>query len=298
MSKLFCVDGNFYLHRAMSVVIKRKNPEFLVKNTFTMFLSLIASDAALLKATHVVVCLDAKRSFRHDIYKDYKANRTASKEEKVVILDNGKEFRTSITPGSLVKPVKELLTLAGLAYSHKKLYEADDLMASVAKCLSPQIRVVIGTRDKDLAASVTERVSLWWPIEKRLIGPNEVAKHFGVHPNQITDYLSLLGDAVDNIPGIPGCGPKTACKLLEVYGDLDTAIKDPKFRAKYRDHRSTLAMARKLVMLRPDVKYYLDDLIPQKVDPALGALIWSIPTNLKDLADSRKAMSMKGLFGK
>jgi DNA polymerase I len=294
MSKTLSVDGNYFLHRAMNVVIKRRNPQFLVKNTLTMFLNMISSDAAVLKATHILVCFDAKRSFRHDLYKGYKANRIRG-EGTTVTLDNGEEFHTDITPGSLVKPAKEVLDLAGLFYSQKKLYEADDLMASAAVSLPGKI--VIDTRDKDLAATVNERVSLYWPVEKKLIGPKEVFKHFGVHPLQITDYLSLLGDKVDNIPGIPGCGPKTACALLLKYGTLDKAIKDPMFRSKYKEHQATLAMARKLVTLRPDVKYDIVDLLPRKVNKDLGDLVWSIPTNLKDLADSRKMTSMKGLFG-
>lgn len=293
MSKAFVVDGNFYLWRAMSVVLKRKNPEKLVKNTLTMFLNMVAGDAVMHHSSHVLICFDAKRSFRNDIYSGYKANRTHG--ETTVIFADGREFRTDITPGSLVKPAKEMLDLAGLAHSQVKLREADDLMGSAA--ISLPCRIVIGTRDKDIARCVNERVSLWWPIEKRLIGPKEVLKHFGVNPIQITDYLSLLGDKVDNIPGVPGCGPKTACAILAKFGSLDDAIKDKAFRLKYHEHRTTLAMARKLVTLKPDTKYNLDDLVPQKIDRALGDLVWAIPNTLKDLAESRKMNKMKGLFG-
>lgn len=294
MSKTIVIDGNFYLHRAMSVVIKRRNPEQLVKNSLTMFLNMLAGDAAFLKATHVLVCFDSKRSFRNDLYKGYKANRVKG-EGTTVTLDSGIEFHTDITPGALVKPAKEVLDLGGIAYSQIKNLEADDLMAGAATNLPD--RVVICTRDKDLARCVNKRVSLYWPIEKKVIGQKEVVQHFGVNPVQITDYLSLLGDKVDNIPGIPGCGPKTACKILEEFGDLDTAVKNADFRKKYKDHKATLAMARKLVTLDTTTKYDLADLLPQKVKKELGDLVWSIPTSLKDLADSRKMTSMKGLFG-
>lgn len=259
-----------------------------------MFLNMVAGDAAMLHATHVLVCFDAKRSFRNDIYKGYKANRTKS-GTTTVILDNGQEFTTDITPGSLVKPAREMLALAGLYTSQKKMMEADDLMGSAAFCIPG--RIVIGTRDKDIAVCVNNRVSLWWPIEKKHVTPAVVLKHFGVNPVQITDYLSLLGDKVDNIPGVPGCGPKTACALLLKYGSLDKAVKDPVFRSKYKAHRRTLAMARKLVTLKTDVKYDIEDLVPQKIDTALKELVWAVPDTLKDLAESRKMSKMKGLFG-
>lgn len=290
----FVVDGNFYLHRAMSVVIKRRNPEQLVKNSLTMFLNMMAGDAALLRATHVLVCFDSKRSFRNDLYKGYKANRVKG-EGTTVTLDNGQEFHTDITPGALVKPAKVMLDLGGIAHTQVKNREADDMMASAATCLPG--KVVIGTRDKDLAKCVNKRVSLYWPIEKKIITTKDVIAHFGVKPEQITDYLSLLGDKIDNIPGIPGCGPVTARKILEKYGTLDVAVKDTDFRDKYKEHKGTLAMARKLVTLDTTIKYNLEDLLPQKVKKELGDHVWAIPTNLKDLADSRKMLAMKGLFG-
>lgn len=294
MSTTFVVDGNFYLWRALSVVIKRKNTAHLTKNAMTMFLNMVSADAVHHHATHFLACFDARRSFRNDIYKDYKANRVKS-GTTTVTLDNGQEFTTDITPGSLVKPAREMLGLAGLYSSQKKMREADDLLGSAA--LSLPGRIVIGTRDKDIASTVNTRVSLWWPIEKKLIGPAEVLKHFGVKPSQIADYLSLMGDKVDNIPGILGCGPKTACAILAKYGTLDNAVKDKAFREKYDKHKRTLAMARKLVALLPDVTYDLEDLVPQKIDKALGDVVWAIPDRLKDLGEFRKMNKMKGLFG-
>jgi len=288
------IDGNFYLHRALSVVIKRKNPQHLTRNALTMFLNMVSADLVKHKVSHAMVCFDAKRSFRNDLYKGYKANRIKG-EGTTVTLDNGQEFHTDITPGSLVKPAREMLGLAGLYHAQKKMREADDVMASAAVCLPG--KVIICTRDKDLARCVDTRVSLYWPVEKQIIGPKEVVKHFGVQPQQITDYLTLLGDKVDNIPGLPKCGPKTALKILETYGSLDKAIKDKEFKAKYAEHKGTLALARKLVTLDTSIKFDLEDLVPNKIDPALGDLVWSIPTALKDLADSRKMLTKKGLFG-
>jgi DNA polymerase-1 len=258
-----------------------------------MFLNMVAGDAAGLKASHVLVCFDWGRSFRHDLYKAYKANRLKG-EPKTYTTDAGTEYTTEITPGALVKPAINVCKLAGLATARHKLYEADDLLGSAAVSISG--KVILGTRDKDNAGDVNERVRQYWPQDKKLLGPKEVLAYYGVHPHQIPDYLTLLGDTVDNIPGIPGCGPKTACAILAKYGTLDAAIKDPAFRKKYAAHKSTLAMARKLVTLRRDIKFNLADLVPQKIDTDLGNLVWSIPNSLRDLADSRKAMSMKGLF--
>jgi DNA polymerase I len=296
MAKLLAVDGNFFLHRALDVCAKRKDPNHLVKNTFSMFLSMVAADAKTINATHVHVSFDAKRSFRHDIDKNYKANRVKT-GGTTIVRDDGSEFHTDVTPGSLVKPAREVLDLAGIAHDQRKAMEADDLLGSLAALAGPKLRVVLDTRDKDLARCVNEYVRLWWPIEKKYIDEAGVLKHFGVRPKQIGDYLSLLGDKVDNIPGVPGVGKDTAAKWLAEYGTLDKALKDKKIKARLSPHMDKLVMARKLVTLKTDIKFDIDEMVPKKINPDLADLVWAIPSSLKDLADSQKLLKMKGLFG-
>lgn len=295
MAKLLSVDGNYFLHRALSVVSKKRDPKFLEKNTLSMFVSFVANDAILHNATHVLVCFDAKRSFRNDIYKGYKANRIKS-GDTTIVMDDGTEFTTDITPGSLVPKAKKIMGYAGLAVAHRKGFEADDLLGSIASYGSKSMKIVLDTRDKDLAATVNEYVTLYWPTEKRHIDETAVLKHFGVRPYQIRDLLCLLGDTVDNIPGVPGVGQKTAVKWLTEHGSISKALKNEKIKKQLEKHMSVLVMARKLVTLRTDLKFDVTEMIPNKIDPQLEEHIWSIPSALKDLADSRKLLKLKGLF--
>lgn len=288
-------DGNYHINRAFSVVAARKNLNNLERNVLDMTLKLIAADSVLHKASHVLVCLDAKRSFRHDLFDGYKAHRNKGGTTEVKLFD-GSTITVDRTPGSFVKPVKEMLKLAGIATSQVKLRESDDTMASAARSLPG--RIIINTRDKDLAGEVNDRVKLWWSKEKKLIGRAEVFANWGVYPEHMRDYLCLLGDTVDNIPGVPNVGPKTAAKWLLKYGSISEMLKHEEVRSKLLPHAKTLSLAKKLVTLKADITYKLDDLVPQQINTDLKDVVWQIPQALKDLADFRKAGSMKGLFGK
>jgi DNA polymerase-1 len=126
----------------------------------------------------------------------------------------------------------------------------------------------------------------------------DVIKQFGVRPDQIAEYLALMGDKVDNIPGIPGVANKTAAKWLNTHGSITAMLKDPKIKAKLQPHKSQLVMAKKLTTLRCDLKFKLEDLIPQPLDHSLSEHVWQIPKSLKELSDARLFASKRGLFGK
>lgn len=293
--KTFVVDGNYYLHRAFSVSARTRNINFLEKNTLSLFLTQVCGDALSLKATHILVVFDSKRSWRHDLYKEYKANRNKGAQE--VTTNTGKVVTLDITAGSLVKKAKMICELAGLPVAQKKGYEGDDLLGSAA--VSVPGKVILGTRDKDCHASVTEdgRVQMYWPSEKILLDWKAVIKKFGVRPDQIAAYLALCGDSVDNIPGIPNVADKTAAKWLAAHGDLQSMLKDPKIKEKLKPHKATLVLCKKLTTLKCDIKFKVEDLVPQPLDHSLKEHVWSIPTALRDLSDARKFASKKGLFG-
>ena len=201
---------------------------------------------------HVAVAFDESlsRSFRNDIYPDYKANREPA-------------------PDALERQFawcRDIARHAGLAvYSHPR-YEADDLIASLAihaRASGRPYCVVSG--DKDLAQLVDES-STWWDFaRRRRLDAVGVFEHFGVHPHQIADFLALTGDPVDNIPGVPGVGPKTATALLAHFGDLDAIfarldeiawlkIRGAKTLAeKLRRHEAAARLARRLTGLETAV---------------------------------------------
>jgi DNA polymerase I len=190
-------------------------------------------------------------SFRNEIYPDYKANREPAPEELK------RQFGWC----------KDLVRHAGLPVYADNRFEADDLIASLAAHCREQARpVCIVSGDKDLAQLVGNQ-DHWWDFARRQrLDAAGVHKHFGVHPHQIADYLALTGDAVDNIPGVPGIGPKTAAALLAHFGDLDSLfsrldeiawlkIRGAKsLAAKLREHEPAARLARQLTGLTQDIE--------------------------------------------
>lgn len=299
MAKVGVIDGNYFLHFSFSRAGKHRNIEHIEKNTLTGFLASICNVALQHKCSHLIVCFDGPENFRKSIYKKYKANRHKNdKDGTTFTKPDGTEITTKVTVGTLVKPAKQLLKVAGITYSHKKSYESDDLMACVAKSLGDEHRIVIFTRDKDLHATITDNVSVFWPQEKKLMRKAEVIEYFGVKPTQIRDFLALVGDAVDNVPGVPGWGPKTAQEYLRTYGSIKKGLQDKEGYKKLKPYLAEVALAKKLVTLRRDQTYVLEDMTIEPFDESLSELVWKVPDSLKLLGDTRKASVIKGLFGK
>jgi len=185
-------------------------------------------------------------SFRNEIYPDYKANRDPAPEEL------RRQFAWC----------KDLTRLLGLPIYFDDRYEADDLIAGLAGLnRSRGRRICVVTGDKDLAQLVCEGDHWWDFARNRRFDAAGILEHFGVHPHQIADYLALTGDAVDNIPGVPGVGPKTAAALLAHFGSLDAIyarleeiawlkIRGAKTLApKLREHEAAARLARQLTGL-------------------------------------------------
>ncbi len=214
MTKLFVVDGNWYLHRCFFTIrSSRPLEEVLPQN----FLGLVMKDACALKATHVMVAFDGPKVFRYDIFPDYKANRTESKEAIKVGKEDDDEPGRDIY--SALPATRELLDKCGVVWIQPKKYEADDVLASVSrqyrsvKVEGKRIKVVLGSQDKDgyqsLAANVTAYNSAAQPPQVIDIAMAEKSK--GVTIDQMVMYQTLIGDAIDNIPQLmkPGEAKKT-----------------------------------------------------------------------------------------
>jgi DNA polymerase-1 len=158
--------------------------------------------------------------------------------------------------------------------------------------------VEICTGDKDLNGCINERVRVWNAMTKQLLDEKAVMKRWGCKPKQMRDMLVLLGDAVDNIPGTPGFGPKTAQAFLKEYGSIKKALETKEGLRILKPHSQQLRLAKALVTLRKDLVYELDDLVIQDFDPKLTDHVWKIPESLRLLGDTRKAATIKGLFGR
>ncbi len=198
------------------------------------------------KPTHFAIVRDVNQpTFRHHLYPDYKANRGAMPEEMVLQMPM----------------LQEILAASGITLLAEPGYEADDVMASVAVAAEKDgfERVFIITKDKDMSQIVDDCIHLFH-LEKGAdgidFGPKQVLEKFGVPPSQIRDYLALMGDASDNIPGVPKVGPKTATQLLEQYGDIDNLynhleeITKKGLHDNLADNREKAFLSRELVTLQ------------------------------------------------
>src|SRR6202040_3436491 len=164
------------------------------------------------KPTHIAAVFDyASKTFRNDIYPEYKANRTEPPDELVP------QFPL----------MRDAVRAFGLIPIEQKGFEADDLIATYARvALKAGADVSIVAGDKDLMQLVRPGVMMFDPMpgNERRIGAAEVAEKFGVPPEKVPDVQALIGDTTDNVPGVPGIGVKTAAQLIGEYGDLETLL--------------------------------------------------------------------------
>ncbi|MCH2160053.1 MAG: DNA polymerase I [Oleiphilaceae bacterium] len=200
------VDGSSYLFRAYHALPPLNNskgqPTGAIKGVINM-MKRLQSDYPDSK---IIVVFDAKgKNFRHEMYEDYKANRPPMPDDL----------------RSQIQPIHDIIQAMGLPLLVIPGVEADDVIGTLAKqATDTQHDVVVSTGDKDMAQLVTPHVTLMNTMTNTYMNEEGVVEKFGVKPNQIIDYLALVGDTVDNIPGVPKCGPKTAVKWLGQYESL------------------------------------------------------------------------------
>jgi 5'-3' exonuclease len=209
------LDGHVYIFRAWATLPSMRAPDGSETGAAYGYTASLLRYLAEQRPEHVAVCLDhAQTSFRNDIEPTYKAQRG----------DPPPELEAQFA-------LCEELTLAlGVALRKAKEYEADDVIATLARRLMAQgARVRVVTSDKDLAQLVGEdgAVSLYDLVARREIAADGVRAKFGVDPAQIPDFLGLVGDAVDNLPGVPGVGPRSAAAILRVFGRVEDVPADP-----------------------------------------------------------------------
>lgn len=241
---LVLIDGSSYLFRAYhalpQLVSSKGQPTGAIKGVISMIRKLMAD----YPDSHIAVVFDAKgKTFRNEIYKEYKANRPPMPDE----------LRSQIAP------IHDIIRKMGLPLLIVDDVEADDVIGTLAQQANDKkMDVLISTGDKDMAQLVTPHVTLINTMNDALTDEDGVAEKFGVRPDQIIDYLALVGDTSDNIPGVPKCGPKTAVKWLTEYvslqGVMDNAdqIKG-KVGENLRDSLSFLPMSYDLATIRKDV---------------------------------------------
>ena len=263
---LHLIDGSGFIFRAYHALppLTRKSdglPVGAVSGFCNMLFKIIEDQKGSNAPTHLVVVFDAKgKTFRSDIYPEYKMNRPPAPEDLIP------QF-----------PLTRVATRAfGLACIEQEGFEADDIMATLAvQAREAGGHVTVVSSDKDLMQLVGNGVEMYDAMKNKRIGPEQVEEKFGVAPNRVIDVQSLAGDSVDNVPGAPGIGVKTAALLINEYGDLDSLleraseIKQPKRRETLIENADQIRTSRDLVTLKTDMEMDcdFDDFQVQAPDP-------------------------------
>lgn len=257
--ELFLIDGSGFIFRAFHALPPMNRPsDGTPVNAVMGFCNMIFKLLSDHPHARVAVIFDAARNnFRNEIYPEYKANRSETPEELV--------------------PQFPLIREATLAFGLPSLeldgYEADDLIATYARCAREKgIKAVIVSSDKDLMQLIYDgQVRMLDPMKQTYIGEEQVIEKFGVPPNKVVDIQALAGDSVDNVPGVPGIGIKTAAELILKYGDLENLlanlddIKQPKRRETLQNNIENARISKRLVVLDENVPIPvpLEDLKPE-----------------------------------
>ncbi|MBI5521016.1 MAG: DNA polymerase I [Desulfarculus sp.] len=247
---LYLLDASSYIHRAFHAIRNLSTSQGVPTGAvfgFTQMLLKVMKDA---QPQYLAVVYDAKGpTFRHHLYPAYKANRPP--------LDPALKTQMPL--------VRQLVTALNLPAVEMEGLEADDLMATLAaRAVAKGFEVVLVSGDKDLFQLVSPRVRLWDTMKEITLGPAEVKEKLGVEPGQVVDYMALTGDSTDNVPGVPGVGPKTAASLIAEHGGLDTllaqagALKKGKLRDNLLAHRDLALLSRQLVRLKSDAAIAFD----------------------------------------
>lgn len=258
---VFLIDGTSYFYRGFYAYQDLKRSDGFPTNAIFIVLRLLLRLLKEEQPKHVVFVMDGKGpTFRNEIYSEYKANRSPMPEALV----------------QQVEPMRNAVELMGIKLIVSDGVEADDCIASLADKFKKELPVVIVGSDKDLNQCLDDNVFIWDPVAKKekLMGSREFAESSEVSPEQWADFQALTGDSADNIPGIPGVGPKTALKILkdmptledvrEGYGQLPDKLKN-----KVEEHLEDIFLYRKLTRMDLDCcrNWELPELEVQPLNP-------------------------------
>ncbi len=257
--RLILIDGSSFLFRAYHAIPPLTNAEGLPTNAIYGVANMLRKLLVDYKTDYFTVVFDAKgKTFRHQLYDAYKANRPPMDDD----------LRVQIAP------LHQLIKAMGLPLIIETGVEADDVLGALAQYGEQQgFEVIISTGDKDMAQLVTENITLENSMLNTKMDIQGVIDKFGVKPEQIIDYLALMGDTSDNIPGIPKVGTKTAAKWLNKYQTLDNLIASAdeikgKVGENLRANLEQLELSKQLTTIKTDLNlnYRLDDLKCQPID--------------------------------
>jgi len=262
--RFYIVDGNGYIYRAFFALPKMNNSKGLPTNAIYGFTNMIRKLLKEEKPDYVAVAFDSKeRTFRHDSYEAYKIDRPQMPDDLQ----------------QQIPYIRRICEVLGLPALEAPGYEADDIIATMMeRCKEKNMTGVIVTSDKDLLQLVEDRAGIFTldPMKDYLVyDENAVQDKWGVKPDQIVEILSIMGDSIDNVPGVKGIGPKGALELVQKFGTVEKLlasvdqIEKKALRQKIEEGKDSLLLSKQLVLLRKDVpvETRIEDLKAARPDP-------------------------------
>ena len=245
--KIYLIDGSAYIYRAYHAVRGLSNSQGLPTNAVFGFTNMLIKLIKEKSPEYLMIFFDVKGpTFRHKMYAEYKANRPPMPEDLQVQIPH----------------IKNIVSAFNLPSMEKQGYEADDLIGSVAKKAGEKgFSVIMVTGDKDFKQLVTKDSIIWDPMKDMLIDIDAIKAEFGLGPEKMIDIMGLMGDKADNIPGVPGIGPKTAASLITTFGtleqlyeNLDTVTKK-KQKENLVNFKAQAFLSKELVTIKTDIPF-------------------------------------------
>ena len=251
-SPVYLVDGSAYFYRAYHAVAPLTTANGLPTHAAYGFTNILFRIIKEKSPEFLAVAFDAKGpNFRHEMYSDYKANRPPMPDDLAV----------------QIPYIKRIVEAHNILTMEEQGVEADDLIASAARQLvAAGHKVVVVSGDKDLLQLVGDNIIVWEPMKDVVLDSEGVKKKYNVYPDMLLDFFALMGDKSDNIPGVPGIGPKSAEKLINEFGSLENlyenldSLKKSKMKENIAAHRDDAFMSRELIDLKEDLDIPLDEL--------------------------------------
>ena len=248
--EIVLIDGNSYIHRAFHALRDLKNSKGQPTNAIYGFLRMLDKVLKDKKPRYAAVIFDTgKPTFRHEKFPEYKINRLKMPEDMV----------------SQLPYIREIVQASGITILEKDGYEADDLIATICEWARKNgFRVTIVSSDKDLLQLVSDDIAMWDTMKDILMTPEFVLEKYELPPEKLEDVFALMGDTSDNVPGVPGIGPKTAIKLIREYGSLQNVIenadkiKSKKIRENLKKYAEQALLSKELVRLKRHAPVEID----------------------------------------
>ncbi len=249
--EIYLIDGSAYLHRAYHAIRNLSTSKGHPTNATFGFTKMLLKLLREKQPEYAIVFFDVKGpTFRHKMYDKYKANRPPMEDTMAVQIPD----------------IKKIVKALNIALIEKQGFEADDLVGTYARLAQQQgFNVVMVTGDKDFIQLITQDCLLWDPMKDKIIDIEKVKEDFNMTPQQFIDMLGLAGDTSDNIPGVPGIGPKTACKLISeyksmenVYDNIEDLKKKKKLYQNLLENRENAFLSKKLATIDRFVEKSID----------------------------------------